>query len=1089
MPSQYRLQSSGAFTIDNYNLAKPWASFFPGISGLFGIPLWAFYVNRGQCVSSVGIRSKDDAIMEYLPANKAYQLTPSHGFRTFIKIKNKRGNIFYEPFSVAGSAKDHNIKNSMAIRPYDLAIEEANPGLGLKASVNYFCVVNEPFAGLVRELSIENTSKNIKSLEILDGLSVIFPYGINNWFLKEMSRTIEAWMGVEDIESGIPLFKLSTDPRDTAQVTFVKGANFYTSFEENKTSGSSKIIVDPLAIFGEVSDFTYPANFAKGQNYVYPSRQVAKNKTPCAFTYLSKSLPGNGVLKLYSVIGHVFGVEHIKKFGIHRMDAKYIDKKRRENKALIESVTDRIFTASACPEFDLYSRQTYLDNVLRGGLPVSVGVDGTKKSVYVFSRKHGDLERDYNRFFLSATYFSEGEGNYRDVNQNRRSDLFFNPLVADKNIREFMDLIQLDGYNPLIFKGERFVIAEKDFHESGLSGFFHEKDAKKIARMLAKPFAIGEVLGYIEENGVFLLFPLADLVKKLLVMAKGSVEASFGEGYWSDHWTYNIDLLESFLSIYPDKFRGLLLEKNDFTFYDTHVYVKPRHERYSILAGEVRQYHAVGADEEKNALIQKRHESKHKVRTNRGDGDVFVTTLLDKLICMVVNKLASLDPYGAGIEMEADKPNWYDALNGLPGLFGSSISETFELKRLIEFLKRVFIDFDIPGDLEVAVTDEVFVFMKEVETLLKSGLVPFDYWDMANVVKESYRAKIRRGVTGDFRKVAVADLNTFFDLALGKLNRGVEKSYDATSGSYCTYFSYRVSRYDTSVDASGRHVIAPKEFQQHKLPLFLEGFVHALRTEKTKAQDIYRAVKSSPLWDKELKMYKVNASLSKESFEIGRAKAFTPGWLENESIWLHMEYKYLLELLKNGLHKEFYSDLSTMFVPFQKASKYGRSILENSSFIASSAHPDASVHGRGFVARLSGSTAEFIHIWRLMNIGARPFFLDGSGKLSLTLAPALPASFFTKRPCRKTFIDSSGEERQAFLPAAAYAFLFLGNTLVVYLNPKKTDTFGKGCACVKAIAIFGPKGLIWKGKGDVVGAPYSEMVRAGEVEKMEIELG
>jgi len=112
--------------------------------------------------------------MEYLPANKAYQLTPSQGFRTFIKIKNKKGNIFYEPFSVAGSAMDPDIKNSMAIRPYDLAIEETNPGLGLKVSVNYFCVVNEPFAGLVRELSIENTSKNVKSLEILDGLAVIF---------------------------------------------------------------------------------------------------------------------------------------------------------------------------------------------------------------------------------------------------------------------------------------------------------------------------------------------------------------------------------------------------------------------------------------------------------------------------------------------------------------------------------------------------------------------------------------------------------------------------------------------------------------------------------------------------------------------------------------------------------------------------------------------------------------------------------------------------------------------------------------------------------------------------------------------------
>ena len=52
-----------------------------------------------------------------------------------------------------------------------------------------------------------------------------------------------------------------------------------------------------------------------------------------------------------------------------------------------------------------------------------------------------------------------------------------------------------------------------------------------------------------------------------------------------------------------------------------------------------------------------------------------------------------------------------------------------------------------------------------------------------------------------------------------------------------------------------------------------------------------------------LQMYKVNADLKEVSFEAGRAKAFTPGWLENESIWLHMEYKWLLEMLKSGLYE------------------------------------------------------------------------------------------------------------------------------------------------------------------------------------------
>ena len=43
--------------------------------------------------------------------------------------------------------------------------------------------------------------------------------------------------------------------------------------------------------------------------------------------------------------------------------------------------------------FDDYTRYNYMDNVLRGGKPISLPGGHT---FYVYSRKHGDLERDYN---------------------------------------------------------------------------------------------------------------------------------------------------------------------------------------------------------------------------------------------------------------------------------------------------------------------------------------------------------------------------------------------------------------------------------------------------------------------------------------------------------------------------------------------------------------------------------------------------------------------------------------------------------------------------------------------------------------------
>src|SRR5687767_3436091 len=87
-----------SFSIEGYNSAEPFADFFPGLADLTGKPIWAFYTNRGQAMSSFGVNTKGSAMLEFLPANKAYQATPLLGFRTFIKGVG-RNAFHYEPFS------------------------------------------------------------------------------------------------------------------------------------------------------------------------------------------------------------------------------------------------------------------------------------------------------------------------------------------------------------------------------------------------------------------------------------------------------------------------------------------------------------------------------------------------------------------------------------------------------------------------------------------------------------------------------------------------------------------------------------------------------------------------------------------------------------------------------------------------------------------------------------------------------------------------------------------------------------------------------------------------------------------------------
>jgi hypothetical protein len=248
----------------------------------------------------------------------------------------------------------------------------------------------------------------------------------------------------------------------------------------------------------------------------------------------------------------------------------------------------------------------------------------------------------------------------------------------------------------------------------------------------------------------------------------------------------------------------------------------------------------------------------------------------------------------------------------------------------------------------------------------------------------------------------------------------------------------------------------------------LEGFVRALKVASPKnAKKLYQQVRTSALYDKKLKMYKVNSSLEDQPHDIGRARAFTPGWLENESIWLHMEYKYLLEVLKAGLYDEFFDDCQNTLIPFLSPETYGRSPTENSSFLVSSAHPDASLHGAGFVARLSGSTAEFLSIWNIMMAGENPFYIE-NGQLYLQFKPILPGWLF----------DNDGK----------LAFRFLGNCWVTYHNPDKQNTYHDNVSIQKIILNIEDQDNveIW---GNTIPSTFAKNIREGKVNKIDLYIG
>jgi hypothetical protein len=419
----YHFDNSNRFVIANYTAARPFASFLPGIAGPLGIPMWVFYVNRGQAIASFGVESKDNPILEFQPANKAYQSTPWTGFRTFLKLKRGAETTLYEPFAPWQADQ-----SQMFIGMNELELQTTSAAHGLQTNVLYFTLPGENLAGLVRQVTLTNVGAESIALEILDGLPQVIPYGVDNRGLKEISRTLEAWIQVFNLDQGIPFYRLRASAADTAEVQDIHAGHFYLAFvNEGEHVHLLPALVDPQLVFGQNTALSAPEQFMqRSLDWLQAQPQITTGQTPCGFFGTSATLQPAETLTLYAIIGHASSIEQINSQQERIAQAAYLSQKRAEANQLTRALTDVVDTHTGSPPFDAYCRQTFLDNVLRGGWPILLGND--KPFVYhIYSRKHGDLERDYNAFYLAPEMYSQGNGNYRDVNQNRRCDVLLNP--------------------------------------------------------------------------------------------------------------------------------------------------------------------------------------------------------------------------------------------------------------------------------------------------------------------------------------------------------------------------------------------------------------------------------------------------------------------------------------------------------------------------------------------------------------------------------------------------------------------------------------------------------------------------------------
>jgi len=427
----------GRFVLEDYDALPPFSDFLPALAGYYGKPLYAFYVNRGQGIASFGVKSKDFPILEFNPANKAYQNTALLGFRTFLQGSRRGSQFLIEPFSPLNTRfpqsmtdnKDSNLpKRYMYIGSNEMQLQEKDNIHGIETNTTYFILPEEDFGAFVKRTKITNTGSSPLTFSMLDGLAMMEPAGGEmNKLLKKMGRTLEGWMGVYSPYENtyqMPFYRLSTEPGDKASVVVQEAGHWCLSLIESDPSDVLPIVYDRSKVFGEDTTLFHPIGlYSTSISDIIQGPQYGMAKTPSAFAAVENKVlaPGES-LTISTFFGKADDILDVPVIARTILGPGFCEYKAMRTREVIKQITAAVETKTSNALFDGHVQQMFLDNSLRGGIPSILGdvdddakmrnsdEDPRVKVYHLFSREHGDLERDYNDFVIEPTFFSQVSG-------------------------------------------------------------------------------------------------------------------------------------------------------------------------------------------------------------------------------------------------------------------------------------------------------------------------------------------------------------------------------------------------------------------------------------------------------------------------------------------------------------------------------------------------------------------------------------------------------------------------------------------------------------------------------------------------------
>ena len=783
---------------------------------------WLFMSSNGGVTA--GRKNSSFALFPYYTEDKVTESYETTGSKSIFLVTVDNVQRIWEPFSdkYLGVYKyTRNLyKNEYGNK---VIFEEINHDLGLR----YQCHWNSSNEfGFVKKSRLVNESDEKLTVQVLDGLQNLMPFGVDPNLQQASSNLVDAYKKSELLpESGLGIYALSAIIVDKAEPSEALKANMvWSKGLDNPTYLVSSLQLDDFRLGGTVIQ-EVDIRAEKGAYFVVSKVQLNAgeekewivvgdvNKGTSAIINISERLQNEK-----DIVERVFadielGTQNLLALTASADAIQLTADKRRNTRhyanVLFNIMRGGIFDANysidkedfihylAKANQSIYEKNyevlknlpdTFEHSDLKTVAWKSEDKDFIRLSFeYLplkFSRRHGDPSRPWNKFSIN-TVSEEGEkvldyeGNWRDIFQNWEALVHSYPSFIDSMIFKFLNATTFDGYNPYrVTKG----------------GFDWET---------IEPDDPWSYIGYWGDHQIIYLLKFLEFSEK---HHPGSLSS----------------YLDKKIFVYANvpykikNYQAILKNPKDTIVFDEHLDAEIREKRSQL-----------GAD---GALL------------NNPDASIYSVNLLEKLLATMLAKVSNLILEG-GIWMNTQRPEWNDANNALVGNGVSMVT--------LYYLRRFFIFFDElikkSSSEELPVSEELKVFFETTLILLQENLSCLSQsvtdvdrkrlMDGLGRAASSYRTKIyEHGFSAKKQDISKNELLNFSEMALTFLDHSIKKNKREDS----LYHAYNLMTVENEQEVSIAY-----------LPEMLEGQVGVLSSgflSGNDALELLDALKRSKLY-------------------------------------------------------------------------------------------------------------------------------------------------------------------------------------------------------------------------------------------------